>query len=358
MSNRVRTGSLFGIPLTERILFAKHLAMMVKSGMTEVESLKLIRRQIKSGTFGAVLDTVIAEVENGQFLSEALYPFRSQFGGELFVNVIKLGEMSGTLPSNLEYLAKEIEKDRELRSKVRSALVYPVIVLLATLGVTGTLVFFILPKILPIFTSLNIALPLTTRILVGVSEFLINEYLWIMLFVAGVAVLFTALKRVAKFNYLLDRLTLKVPLIGAITLGYNIATLTRTLALLLKSGTKIVEAVGVTARVMPSLVYRNALQNAAEEINRGGALHKSFEAQASIIPTTATHMIEVGERTGNLDANLLYLSEFYEKEVDANVRNLSSVLEPALLVIMGLLVGFVAIAIITPIYEVTQTLGR
>lgn len=358
MSNTVRIGGLFGIPLTERILFAKHLSMMVKSGMTEVESLRLIRRQIKSGEFCKVLDAVIRGVENGQFLSESLYPFRAYFGGELFVNIIKLGEMSGTLPDNLEYLAKEMEKDRELRSKVRSALVYPVIVLLATLGVTGTLVFFILPKILPIFASLNISLPLTTQILVTSTSFLINNYIWILLGIAAASVLFAALKRVPKFNYIFDRMILKLPLIGSITLGYNMATLCRTLALLLKSGTKIVEAVGITSRVTPNLVYRNALKIAAEEINRGGTMHKSLESQSSIIPPTAVHMIEVGERTGNLDTNLLYLSDFYEKEVDATVRNLSSVLEPALLVVMGLLVGFVAIAIITPIYEVTQTIGR
>lgn len=358
MSNTVRIGGLFGIPLTERILFAKHLSMMVKSGMTEIESLKLIRRQIKSGEFCKVLDAVIRGVENGQFLSESLYPFRAYFGGELFVNIIKLGEMSGTLSDNLEYLAREMEKNRELSSKVRSALIYPAIVFLATLGVIGTLVFFILPKILPIFASLNISLPLTTRVLVAATSFLINDYLWILLGIAAVVALFALLKRMPRFNYLLDRLILRLPLIGSIALGYNMSTLARTLALLLKSGTKIVEAMEITARVMPNLVYRKALQGAAEEINRGGSMHKSFASQSSIIPLTAVHMIEVGEHTGNLDDNLLYLSEFYEKEVDSTVRSLSSVLEPAMLVVMGLLVGFVAIAIITPIYEVTQTLGR
>jgi len=344
------------IPLAERILFAKHLSMMLKSGMTTVESLKLVRRQIKSRRFGTLLDSAITDVENGQFLAEAFAPLEHVFG-ELFINIVKLGETSGTLSENLEYLAGEMKKSRGLRAKVRSAVIYPIVILVATLGLTGILVFFVLPKILPVFASLRIDLPLSTRILVGTAVFLNNYYLWLIGGFIAAALVLPLLLRLPKIRYAYHRLILLTPLVGRVSTNYNIANLTRTLGLLLKSGVKIVEAVTTAADIMPNLIYRRALREAAEEVKKGGSLYRYFEQHPHVFPTTVSRMIEVGEKTGNLDANLLYLADFYESEVDDTVKNLASTLEPVLLVTMGALVGFVVISIITPIYEVTQSLG-
>ena len=187
----------FKVPLSERILFAKHLSMMVKAGMTEVESLRLIRRQVKSRSFGKILDKVIANVENGHFLSESLKQFRNAFG-DLFINIIELGEIRGTLAENLNYLAEEMKKSQALKSKIRSALIYPFVILFATLGITGILVFLVLPKIIPVFSTLGVKLPLTTRILIGATGFIFNYYLWIIAgFFSLIIILWLLLKIIA-----------------------------------------------------------------------------------------------------------------------------------------------------------------
>lgn len=345
------------VPLAERILFSQHLSMMIRAGMTEVESLRLVKRQMKNRNFQKILEKVIVNVENGQFLSESLNQFKNAFG-DLFINIIKLGEISGTLSENLSYLAEEMKKDRALRAKVQSALIYPFIILFATLGVTSALIFFIVPKIIPVFTTLGIKLPLTTRILIGVSNFIFSYYLWIIIGIIVFIIIWLVFIQFKKVRYFYHRLIFLVPIFGKISIGYHIANFTRILGLLLKSGVRIVEAISLASEITSNLVYKKSFLEAAEQIKKGEALYTYLEKRTSIFPPTVSRMIEVGEKTGNLDVNLLYLAEFYENEIDEKIKNLSSILEPILLIVMGLLVGFVAISIITPIYEISQNIGR
>ncbi len=343
------------VSLAERIMFVKHMSMMIHSGMTEVDSLRLIQSQIKSKSFLKILDDVILNVENGQSLSASLEKYNRVFG-DLFINIIKIGEISGTLSANLDYLALEMRKSQSLRSKVRGALIYPAVILAATIGVVGGLLFFILPKILPVFKSLKVELPFTTRALMALSEGLRSHYLIIGGVLVGVIILFFALRRIPATRYLLHRMLLSMPIFGNISIGYNMANITRVLGMLLKSGEKIVQAVSITADASSNLVYKQALQAAVVEIQKGKTLYAYFEEHEKLFPSTVGRMIEVGEKTGNLDNNLAYLAEFYENEVDEVTKNLSGILEPILLVVMGVAVGFVALAIITPIYGITQGL--
>lgn len=343
------------LPLAEKILFTKHLSMMIQAGMPEIESLRLIRRQAKSRSFIYILDRVLKDLENGQFLSVSLAPFINIFG-DLFINIIKIGEASGTLSENLNYLSTELKKSQQLRKKIQSAIIYPIVILVATVGVTGALVFFVLPKIMPIFASLNVKLPITTRILIGVSNALYNYWLWILLgFAAFIIVIVLLLKiRIIRFAY--HRFIIFLPIIGGIAKSANMANFSRTLGLLLKSGVTIVEALNIAGNSLPNLVYQREIHNAAQRVKSGESINKYLTERERFFPPTISRMIEVGETTGNLDTNLLYLAEFYENEVDEATKNLSSILEPLMLLVMGGIVGFVAISIITPIYEVTQGL--
>ncbi len=345
------------VSLAERILFSKHLSMMISAGMTEVDSVRLIRKQVDSRGFQKILDKVISDLEGGQFLSHSLKQFPHAFS-KMFVSLVNIGEVSGTLPDNLNYLSNELKKSSDLRSKVRSALIYPAVIMAATLGITSLLVFFILPKIIPIFFSLNIKLPIETRILINGTNFLLNHYLLIAGAIIAVIIIFIFLLRIKMVRYFVDRTLLVLPVIGKISKGYNMATITRTLGVYLKSGIKIVEAVTLAAESIDNTVYAKGLLLTAEELKRGGQLHAYFEKHPKIFPPTVARMIEVGENTGNLDSNLFYLADFYENEVDDVTKNLSSILEPLLLLFMGALVGFVVISIIKPIYAVTQTLTR
>jgi len=350
--SRIKT-SFLRVPLSEKILFTKHLAMMTKSAMSTVESLALIKRQVKSRSFRIILDKVAMEVENGQSLSTAFSRFRHVFG-ELFVSIIALGEASGTLSENLEYLSSELKKSRQLRGKIHSAFVYPIIIMVFTIGVVIALVFFVLPKLTSVFSGLKVGLPITTRILIGFASIVQNYYLFIAVGIVVLIIIWTFLMKLPHFKYAIHRIVLTLPIVGNISKNYNMASLTRTLGLLLKSDMKIIEAVSTTSGVLSNVVYQRALIEAVEEVKRGEPIYKYLEKYPGIFPPTVSHMIEVGEKTGNLDGNLIYLAEFYENEVDEMVKNLSSILEPALLVFMGAIVGFVAIAIITPIYEISQ----
>jgi type IV pilus assembly protein PilC len=197
-----------------------------------------------------------------------------------------------------------------------------------------------------------------TRILIATTHFILNYYLWIFVGIIGLVIICLIALRIKKIRYFYHRLLLLMPIVGKITIGYQTSNFTRTLGLLLKSGIKIVEAISISSSIASNLVYRKFLSEASKRIQRGETLYKYLEENPSLFTPTVSRMVEVGEKTGNLDHNLLYLAEFYENEVDEKIKNLSSVLEPILLIVMGLLVGFIAISIITPIYEVTQNIGR
>lgn len=343
------------IPLQERVMFARHLAVGLKSGMTMQKSLQMIIDQTKSKSFKKILQKFIDDTTNGMFLSDSMEAYRSIFG-ELFINIVRVGEQSGTLIENLNYLSSELKKKKALKSKVRGALIYPIIILIATIGIVATLMIGVFPKILPVFANLNIDLPITTRILIVVSNFMSNYTLFLIialfLFIATV----WWISHYAFYKRIWHRILLGLPVIGKIAIKVNCTTFTRVLGLLLKSGVQITEAVEITASTMDNYVYQREIQKGAEELRKGDFFSKYIRTKKRFFPVTLVNMIEVGENTGNLTENLEYLAEFYEDEVDETLKNLSSIIEPILLLIMGLLVGFIALSVITPIYQISQTL--
>lgn len=339
-----------------QIIFVKHLGVMVKAGMPILNSLMMIQKQTKSKSLFKILQQIIIDVDNGQFLSASLEQFHYVFG-DLFINIIRVGEASGTLIENLNFLAEELEKKQDLRRKIKGALIYPIIVLTATIGIVSLLVFFVFPKILPRFQDMSFELPLTTRILIGINNFILANWLFIVLglFVFFIATWFLLKIKIIKYYY--HFFLLEVPLVGSMIQNVNMANFTRSFGVLLKSGVKIVESLGITSGALSNLVYKKELERAADEITKGEQISKYFFKKEKLFPIMLAQMIEVGENTGNLSETLFYLAEFYEKEVDSLTKNLASVLEPVLLLVMGVIVGFVALSIITPIYSLTQSLS-
>ena len=220
------------------------------------------------------------------------------------------------------------------------------------------LIFFVLPKIIPIFTSLRITLPWTTRFVIFISQFLIHNGVFVFLGGIVLIVVWTFLLRIQAMRFFTHRLILILPVVGPISKMANTADFTRTLALLLKSGIKIVESLIITSESVPNLVFRRAIREVAETVRRGESMHVYLNQHEHIFYPTVSRMIEVGDATGTLEPNLFYLADFYENEVDELTKNLSVVIEPLLLLFMGGIVGFVAISIITPIYEITQSISR
>ena len=328
--------------------------MVVKAGLPIFEGLTIIRQQAVSKTLQRIVDQTLEDVNNGKFLADSLERYTDIFG-EFFVNIVRVGEASGTLSQNLLYLADELKKSKELRAKVRGAMVYPMIILFATLGLTSFLAFFILPKLIPVLYSLKVTLPPTTRFLLAAVDYARNYGLITLVAIAAGAVGFHfAMKKIKPFRYVMHRLIFFIPVISNLVVDVNMVTFSRVLGMLLKSGVKIVEAVTITLRTLPNLVYQDLLTKADEEVKKGGQLATILGKHPSFFPVLLSGMIRVGENTGNLEENLFYVSEYYDEEVSNSLRNLTSFLEPIMLLIMGGMVGFVAISIITPIYSLSQ----
>ncbi len=345
-----------GFSTKELTHFAKRLAFLIRSEVPILESLQLLHKQNRSRARGRILGSVLDDVANGRTLSVGLGRFPSIFGN-FTINVIRVGEMSGTLSKNLAYLALELEKRNALKRKVIGALVYPSFITVATIGITTLLTVFIFPKVMPIFISLNVTLPFTTKALLFLSNFL-RFYGFYLL--GGLSVLaalyFFILRRSEKLRYFVARTILRLPLFGRLVQNYNMTNLCRTLSLLLRSGFNLVESLTVTADSTQNLVYRSECIRTRDGIIKGERISQHFEKIPKLIPDMVAHMIAIGEKSGTLSDSLMYLAEHYEAEVDDTVKNLSSSIEPVLMIFMGLIVGFVAVSIITPIYEVTQNL--
>ena len=342
----------------EQTLFAKRLAFLIKAGVPLLESLELIRNQTTSRRKREVFDAVITDVASGQYLSTGLGKFKNLFG-EFTIHLIRVGELSGILAQNLLYLADALAKKQALQRKVRSALVYPIFITVTTLGVTGMLTVFIFPKIMPVFISLNITLPLSTRVLLSVSVFLQLYGIYFMGAVLLVVGLFLYLRtKIYTLRHVTDRLLLSIPIAGTITRSYNVANFCRTLGLLLHSGVHVTEAIDITASVTTNLIYREAFEIIVREVTKGETISKHIPTGTVVFPDLLSHMIAIGEKSGSLVETLGYLADLYETEVDEQTKNLSNTIEPILLVVMGVLVGLIAVSVITPIYDITKNLQR
>jgi len=351
-------GALFlHVSLQDKMLFTRHMSIGIKAGMSLIAALELIRDQTKSKSLKLIINQLIDDVNGGMFLSESLSRYKNIFGS-LFINIIKIGESSGTLAENLNYLTKELKKKHDLHSKVRGALIYPTVVLVATLGIAGSMIIFIFPKILPVFASLKVKLTFTTRALITISNALTQHGLVIGGIIVVAIIGFVFLIKVKQVKHVIHHILLYLPVIKKMIIQVNIANFSRTFGLLLKSGVNITEAISITADTTTNLVYRHELKAAAAVLLKGEFLSSYLAKDPKLFPPIAVNMMKVGENTGNLTENLNYLSEYYEEQVGDFVKNLSSIIEPALMIVMGVIVGFIALSIITPIYSLTKGLQQ
>lgn len=343
------------IKQVDKILFARHLSIMLKSGMPFSEALEALKDQTDSKKLSEIIDYSLRAVKEGESLGQSLRNYKEHFS-PLFLHMIEVGEQSGNLPSNLEYLAKQLKKSHDLKSKVKSAMLYPAIVLVATLLLGAGLAFFIFPKLISFFESLDVALPLPTRMVLWLAYNTRDYGIYFLVGLVGLIVGIRLLFRLRKVRFYVHKFWLKLPFVGSIIKKLNLAYFARTLSSLLEAGINIVEALDVAAGVMGNLAYRKELEEAKERIESGESLGMVLKEKDAHFPPVTAHMVEVGEETGSLSNTLLYLADFYEDDLDSATENLAEALEPILLIFMGIAVGFIAIAIIMPIYKITQGL--
>ncbi len=341
---------------TEQIFFFKRLAFLTNANLSLTEGLEVLREQTSKKRHAAIVDHLLQSVREGQPFSRALGNLPAVCS-EFCVSIIQVGEQSGTLPQTLEYVAAELTKKQALKAKIIGAFMYPAVITCATLGITAFLMLYLFPKIMPIFKSLHADLPLSTRLVMGASTFLqhygLVGMIGVVLAMAGIVF---ARKRSYQVRLVFDRAALRLPLMGGVLQSYYVSNTSRTLGLLLTSGMSLPQAVLITAEATPNLVYKREFEALSAVVARGERISSHFKNKHAYFPPMLCHMVAVGERSGTLSETLLYMADLYDQTLDEFTKNLSTLIEPLLMVCMGLLVGFIAVSIITPIYAITQNL--
>jgi len=347
-----------GVPLTQKVFFTENLKVMVHAGLSVSEALATLALQSESKTFKRIIIKIKDDVESGRLLSSGLAKFPKVFP-PIFTSMIEIGEVSGTLEDVLEELTMQMKKDYELRSKVRGAMTYPIVVLVAMLGITTALLVFVLPKLLAVFKEFgDIKLPLATRVLITLSDFVqVNGFLT---FVAGVVfcVISFALSRTDMGRSVIHLFIVRGPLIGPIAKKVNLARFARTVSGLLGTDIPVVQAFTVTSQVVGNIHYRNAIRDVAERVTKGEPISKALGLYPALFPPLIVQMVLVGERSGTVDELLGDIATFYERQVEQVLDNLSSIIEPVMILVLGGMVGGIALAVITPIYALTQSISE
>jgi len=347
--------TLSKVPLKERLFFVQHLSVMLKAGISLSIAIKTLAKQTQNKYFKKILEDVGSKIEKGSSFAESLMQHEKIFG-ELFINMIEAGELSGKLEDVLGNLFLQMKKEHALYSKVKGALTYPVVILVAMFGI-GTFMFvFIIPKITGMFDEMGAELPLPTKILIGISDTLVdNGLLSGILFIVFV-VSFMKIIRTKKGKYVFQAFLLKAPVISPIIKKINVAKFSRNVSSLLKTDIMIIKTFQITAKVMGNLHYRKSLMDMSQQIKKGGKLSEVIESYPKLFSPVVAQMVAVGEETGELDSILEELAEFYEEEVNQIMESLPTIIEPLLILVMGLGVGAIAVAIIMPMYSLTSTI--
>lgn len=351
--------AIFGyVSHLEKVLFTKHLSIMLKAGLTLLESLQILEEQTNAWTLRRIVRGLIRQVEAGNRFSDGLAEFPRMFSA-FYVNIVRAGEASGTLSENLEHLAVQLSKDHELRQKVRSASLYPIIVFVAASAIGFFFAIYVIPQVANLFSGLQgIQLPLVTRILLRIAD-IARHYTFVSFFgfLAAVAAAAWIIRRPV-FAPVTHMIALRMPIFGKIVRDVNLARFSLVLGTMLRSGIPITDSVHITSEVLGNRYYKKALAKAVKDMQGGTPLSESLAGSASIYPTIASRMISVGEKSGNLENVLKYLAEFYELEVETATKNLSTALEPILLLVIGLIALAMAYAILIPIYQFISAIRR
>lgn len=350
--NEVNIG---GVPMKDKVVFMRQMATMVGAGLPLTRALEIMVQQASNPLFKRVLKEVLLSIQSGKSLAESFRAQEEVFD-DITLNLIEAGEESGNLEAILSKLAVELEDKNALSSKIKSAMIYPAIILVVIIAVIILMMFVLVPSMAEIYKDFDAELPFATRFLMSMSEFFVS-YWWailIVLLVLVVGIKYYLDTPKGKRNF--DKLILRVPVVGGIISKMQLSQFTRVLSLLLGSGLPIIKAIELTAQSLSNEMFRDTLMEARDEVEKGGPLAIPI-ARSEYYPLLVSSMIAVGGETGEMDTVLAKVSEYYKDEVDTATSNLSAVLEPLFLIIMGLAIGFIAMAVYMPMFQLSSAIG-
>ena len=343
------------IPISEKLFFVQYLGIMLKAGISLSAALKTLAEQTKNKKFSKIISGVARSVEKGISFTESLRPHEKIFG-QLFINMIESGEISGKLEEVLKKLYIQFKKNHELVSKVKGALTYPMVILTAMFGIGTFMMMVVVPKITVMFKDFNAELPLPTKLLIKFSDSLVAHGVLYLIAAIIFILIFSQSIKTDKGKHIFHALLLKLPIFGPIIKKINLARFARTISSLLKTDIMIIKSFQITAQILGNIHYREALLGMGDKIKKGGTINEIIADYPKLFPPVVVQMIAVGEQTGELDYVLEELAEFYEGEIDQTMNNLPAIIEPVLILTLGLVVGAMAVAVIMPMYALTSAI--
>ena len=343
------------IPISEKLFFVQNLGIMLKAGISLSVALKTLAKQTSNKRFSRIISDISGNVEKGVSFTESLKPHEKIFG-QLFVNMIESGEISGKLEEVLKRLYIQFKKNHELVAKVKGALTYPAVILFAMGGIGIFMMIKVIPQMTAMFKEFNAELPLATRVLIKVSDSLVAHGLLYLIGLIVFILIIVQANKTIKGKYFFHGLLLKLPIFSTIIKKINLARFARTISSLLKTDIMLIKSLQITANVLGNIYYRDALNEMSVKIKKGGTINEVIANYPKLFPPIVTQMIAVGEETGELDFILEELAEFYEGEVNETMNNLPSIIEPVLILSLGLVVGGMAVAIIMPMYSLSSAM--
>lgn len=345
---------LNSISSSDIILFTRQLSSMLSSGLTLLKSLQIFKDQTQNEALVDMVSGVINDIEDGKSFSYAIAKYPETFS-PIYVSLIKAGESSGLLDKVLLRLADNLEKAHKLKGTVKSALMYPIIVVILMVSVVFIMMIFVIPQLSVLYKSLNVPLPLPTQIVVGLSG-IIGTF-WPLIFILiGLSIFFyRRWKKTEDGQLIMDSLVLKLPVFGPLTQEAILAEFTRTFGLLIGTGTLVVESLVETADTTGNIHYKNAIIDVSKQVEKGVTIGDAMSSY-SLFPPMLIQLVKIGEQTGKMDETLTKASEYFEEQVNEKVKTLTTALEPFIMIVLGVGVAFLIISVITPIYSLISSL--
>ncbi len=346
MTKKVKTNDL--------VLFTRQLSSMLASGLTLMKALSILKDQMQNAAMVEVVNSLINDVEEGKTLSTSMAKYPKVFS-PIYVSLIKAGEVSGLLDKVLLRLADNLEKQQKLRGTIKGALMYPVIVVVLMGAVMGVMMIFVIPQLTSLYQNLNVPLPFTTQVVIGISNFMSSFWFIIILAIAGIIYFFRRWKKTEEGELIMDSIMLKLPIFGRLIQQTILAEFSRTLGLLVGTGTLVVDALLQTADTANNVHYRNAIKQVSKEVEKGVSMGDAMSIYP-LFPPLLIQLVKIGEQTGKIDDSLTRASEYYEREVDQTVKALTTAMEPFIMVVLGIGVAFLIMSVITPIYSLISSI--
>ena len=348
--NRV-LDSIRGVSLTDKIMFSRHLAVMVSAGVSLNRALEVLSRQTKNISFQNAISSVEMGIRKGERIADAIEKYPKIFDN-LYVSMVRSGDATGKLTEVLELLADHLKKEHDLRSRIKGALMYPSVIVVAMGGIGALMMTMVVPKISAIFLDLDVDLPFLTTVVINTSNF-IRDY-WYIVFGSVPIFLFLFKKSAStkKGKKFLSGAFLKIPVLNGITRKINSARFSRTLSSLVEGGVPILKSIIITRDTLGNVYYRESMDKVHKDVQQGTSLYEAISKFENIYPGLIVQMVRVGEESGALGSVLNRIAEFYEEEVDNATKNLSSIVEPVLMLIIGAVVGVFAVSMIQPMYSI------